>query len=139
MMFSPGSLRPAARSMEDHFDCFENVSQLSMALETLYLVGSSSIRRNCFSGQARLASLARHLKSGCSGRFGDPWSVEFLSVIRLHCRRLMSPRGVIVSEADRQLTDVRGCASETALGGPVLRVPGMYSSFARVAAVSAQN
>lgn len=30
MMFSPGSLRPAARSMEDHFDCFENVSQLSM-------------------------------------------------------------------------------------------------------------
>lgn len=62
MMFSRGSLRPTARLMEGHFDYFENVSQLSMALETLYLVGSSSIRRTCFSGQARLASLARHLK-----------------------------------------------------------------------------
>lgn len=37
MMFSVGSLRPIARRMEDHFDCFENVLQLSMALETLYL------------------------------------------------------------------------------------------------------
>lgn len=36
-MFSLGSLRPIARSTEDHFDCFENVSQLSMALETLFV------------------------------------------------------------------------------------------------------
>lgn len=37
MMVSVGSLRLIARRMEDHFDCFENVLQLSMALETLYL------------------------------------------------------------------------------------------------------
>jgi hypothetical protein len=37
MMFSLCSLQPIARSMKDHFGCFENVSQLSMALETLYL------------------------------------------------------------------------------------------------------
>lgn len=37
MMFSVGSRRPIARRMEDHFGCFENVLQLSMALETLYL------------------------------------------------------------------------------------------------------
>lgn len=58
MMLSLGSLGPIASSIEDHFDCFENLLQLSMELETLYLAPTPSVRRNCFSGQAR-ACIAR--------------------------------------------------------------------------------
>lgn len=39
-------------------------------------------------------------------------------MIRLHCRRLMKPATVIVSEADRQLTDVTVVRARTLEAGP---------------------
>lgn len=71
MMLSLGSLGPIASSIVDHFDCFENVLQLSM--ETLYLAPtrfrSSELLQWTSSGLHR----SRAISNGCSGRFGGPW------------------------------------------------------------------
>lgn len=71
MMLSLGSLEPIASSIVDHFDCFENVLQLSM--ETLYLAPtrfrSSELLQWTSSGLHR----SRAISNGCSGRFGGPW------------------------------------------------------------------
>lgn len=77
-----------------------------MALQTLY-IGPI---------QFRSSELRQRISSVCIAR--GPFEVDVAagsavhgesssSVIRLHCRRLMMPARVIVSEADRQLTDVR--------------------------------
>lgn len=73
MMLLLGSLGPIASSIEDHFDCFDNVLKLSMALETLYLAPtrfrSSELLQWTSSGLHR----SRAISNGCSGRFGGPW------------------------------------------------------------------
>lgn len=72
MMFSVGSLRPIARQMADHFDCFENVLQLSMALETLY-VGPI---------QFRSSDLLQWTSSACIAR--APFKVDVAAGSAVH-------------------------------------------------------
>lgn len=62
MMFSLGSLRAHCQINRGSLRLLRNLSQLGMALETLYL-GPIRVRSSeSPNGQARLASLVRHLK-----------------------------------------------------------------------------
>lgn len=62
MMLSLGSLGPIASSIEDHFDCFENVLQLSMALETLYLAPTRFPSSELLQWASSRLHRARHFK-----------------------------------------------------------------------------
>lgn len=70
-MLSLGSLGPIASSIVDHFDCFENVLQLSM--ETLYLAPTRFRSPELLQWTSSGLHRSRAISNGCSGRFGGPW------------------------------------------------------------------
>lgn len=73
MMLSLDSLGSIASSIADHFDCFENVLQLSMALETLYLAPTRFRSSEFLQWTSSGLHSSRAISNGCSGRFGGPW------------------------------------------------------------------